>query len=83
MLRGMTFAIAAPAEDPTGDAVIAEFPHVVERKIPMRCRFIPEVNSWECDVPRWYERREVLFGIGGGIVAFVAGVLIGRRRKQR
>jgi hypothetical protein len=79
MLHGMTFTVPAPAEDPTGDAIIAAYPHVADRKIPMNCQFRPEINSWECDVPKWYERKAVLFGIGGGIAAFVAGVLIGRR----
>lgn len=82
-LGGATFTIPAPANDPTGDAVIAAFPAVTERKIPMRCEFRPEVNAWECDVPRWFERREVWFGVGGAAVAFFAGAWVGKRRSRR
>lgn len=81
MLRGITFTIPAPATDPTGDAVIKAFPDVTQKKIPMRCQFNPALNQWECDVPKWYEQREVLYGIGGGFVALFLGIWLGRRQR--
>ena len=80
-LGGATFTIPAPAQDPTGDAVIKAFPAVTEKKIAMRCQFRPEVNAWECDVPRWFERREVWIGVGGAVASFLVGAWWGKRKR--
>ncbi len=77
----MTFTVPVPQQDPTGDAVIAKFPQVVDKKIPMRCQFRPEINSWECDVATFWERRSVWWAIGTGVGGFLLGAVIGRATK--
>jgi hypothetical protein len=82
MLNGMTFIVPVGTVTPeTLDATLKAFPKLTDKKIPMRCQYRPELNQWECDIAKWYERRAILAGIGGGVAAFFLGVFIGRARK--
>ena len=78
MLRGVTFTV--PTTDiATADQIIAKFPQVADKKIPMRCRFNAETNHWECDIPTLWERRSTWAVVGGAFGAFLLGAMVGRK----
>lgn len=79
-LRGMTFTVPT-ADVATADAIIAKFPKVVDKKIPMRCQYNAAAKQWECDVHTFWERREVWWAFGAGFGGFILGALVGRATK--